>query len=89
VASSVVAEATEASALDSLHDGVSSADEGSMDGAAHRDSEGIKRLEMGAEPVVDVAPLAGRLVLFLSGAVEHAVLPSLAHRVALTAWLSG
>ena len=59
--------------------------------AALRDSEGpgIKRLEVGAEPVVDVAPLAGRLVMFLSGAVEHAVLPTLAQRVALTAWLSG
>ena len=35
-ASSVVAEATEASALDSLHDGVSSVDEGSTDGRQHR-----------------------------------------------------
>ena len=54
----------------------------------HRDSEGlgIKRTEVGAEPVLDVAPLAGRLVMYLSGAVEHAVLPNLAQRVALTAW---
>lgn len=35
---------------------------------------------------MDVAPLAGRLVLFLSGAVEHAVLPNFAQRVALTSW---
>ena len=32
----MVAEATEASALDSLHDGVSSVDEGSTDGRQHR-----------------------------------------------------
>jgi SM-20-related protein len=41
---------------------------------------------VGTEPVVDVAPLGGRLVLFLSGAVEHAVLPNLSQRIALTAW---
>ena len=35
---------------------------------------------------MDVAPVAGRLVLFLSGAVEHAVLPNFSQRVALTAW---
>ena len=46
----------------------------------------IKQTEIGTEAVVDVAPLAGRLVLFLSGAVEHAVLPNFAQRVALTAW---
>lgn len=51
-----------------------------------REGLGIKRTEVGAEPVVDVAPMAGRLVMFLSGAVEHAVLPNLAQRVALTAW---
>ena len=38
------------------------------------------------EAVLDVAPLAGRLVLMLSGAVDHAVLPSQQQRVALTAW---
>ena len=47
---------------------------------------GIKQTEIGTEAVVDVAPLAGRLVLFLSGAVEHAVLPNFSQRVALTAW---
>jgi SM-20-related protein len=53
-----------------------------------RDSErqGIKRTEVGAEPVVDVAPIGGRLVMFLSGAVEHAVLSNLSQRFALTAW---
>ena len=38
------------------------------------------------ELVADIDPLAGRLVLMMSGAVDHAVLPSFASRVALTAW---
>ena len=38
------------------------------------------------EMVTDIEPTAGRLVLMLSGAVDHAVLPSYASRVALTAW---
>lgn len=41
---------------------------------------------MNGEMVLDVAPLAGRLVVFLSGAIDHAVLPSQRPRVALTAW---
>lgn len=45
-----------------------------------------ERTEVGLEPVMDVDPIAGRLVLFLSGAVEHAVLPNFAERVAITAW---
>lgn len=36
--------------------------------------------------VMDVAPLAGRLVLFLSGAVEHAIGPAAADMASLTAW---
>ena len=56
-------------------------------GCRKRDTApGIKLTEIGTEAVVDVAPLAGRLVLFLSGAVEHAVLPNFSQRVALTAW---
>ncbi|CAL8460864.1 g395 [Coccomyxa elongata] len=90
VASSVLAEATEASLLDSLADGTSSIDEGSLVDSirGNRDMEepGAKSTEVGTEPVVDVAPVGGRLVLFLSGAVEHAVLPNLAQRIALTAW---
>ena len=35
----------------------------------------------------DIEPLAGRLVIFLSGAIDHAVLPSVSDRVALTCWL--
>jgi hypothetical protein len=37
---------------------------------------------------VDVVPRGGACVLFLSGAVEHEVMPCAAHRVALTAWCS-
>ena len=37
---------------------------------------------------VDVAPRGGTLVLFLSGAVDHEVMPSRHdHRVALTSWM--
>ena len=36
----------------------------------------------------DVAPLGGRLVIFDSGAVEHAVLAASADRVALTVWIN-
>ena len=43
--------------------------------------------EMGPEAAVDVAPLAGRAVLFMSGVVEHAVLAAGADRVAITGWL--
>jgi len=35
---------------------------------------------------VDVEPRAGNVVVFLSGLVEHEVLPSFADRVAMTAW---
>ena len=38
------------------------------------------------EQVVDIDPLAGRMVVFLSGAIDHAVLPSHKPRVAVTAW---
>ena len=35
---------------------------------------------------VSVPLMAGRLVLFLAGAVEHAALPCQAERITLTAW---
>lgn len=41
----------------------------------------------GDQTVLDVPPVSGRMVLFLSGAVDHAVLPAFAERVALTAWM--
>ena len=53
--------------------------------AAEAAGEAVAGVEDGQQTVV-VAPRAGRLVLFLSGAVDHAVLPCYAHRVALTAW---
>ena len=52
-------------------------------------SPGVKLHMVEDQVVVDVAPMGqlGRLVLFMSGAVDHAVLPSFADRVALTAWM--
>ena len=40
------------------------------------------------EGTVDIAPLSGRVVIFLSGAIDHAVLPSHARRVAVSAWMT-
>ena len=37
----------------------------------------------------DIEPIADRLLVFMSAEVEHAVLPALAERWALTAWHSG
>eukprot|EP00891_Asterochloris_glomerata_P000656 jgi/Astpho2/656/Aster-x0948 len=42
----------------------------------------------GSAEETDIEPLGGRLVLFLSGALDHAVQPSTAARVALTAWMT-
>ncbi|KAF9434699.1 hypothetical protein BGZ76_007585 [Entomortierella beljakovae] len=38
------------------------------------------------EKQIDIAPNAGRCVLFLSGVMDHAVMPSFKERVALTSW---
>ena len=40
-------------------------------------------------PVVDVAPLLGRLLVFMSATIEHEVLPTWAPRLAVTAWFYG
>ena len=47
------------------------------------------QLRLHVEPPVDVEPLLGRLVLFLSDRVEHEVLPTHAERFAMTAWYYG
>lgn len=51
-----------------------------------RPQTGIHIQEVNGERVLDIAPVSGRLVVFLSGAIDHAVLPSHNPRVALTAW---
>jgi SM-20-related protein len=38
---------------------------------------------------VDIAPRAGRLLVFDSVGIEHEVLPTYAPRMALTLWISG
>mmetsp|Transcript_52848 Transcript_52848/g.102005 ORF Transcript_52848/g.102005 Transcript_52848/m.102005 type:complete len:172 (+) Transcript_52848:1-516(+) len=45
--------------------------------------------EMGtAGGTVNIEPIGGRLLCFLSGAMMHEVLPTLAERFAITAWVS-
>jgi SM-20-related protein len=46
-------------------------------------------LRLHCEPSVDVAPILGRLVVFMSARLEHEVLPSWAPRLAATAWYYG
>lgn len=50
-------------------------------------NKAAEEVEVGTAAAVDVAPIAGRLVIFLSGAIEHAVLPNFSDRVALTFWM--
>lgn len=73
-----------------VHDGiydVSSVDDLSVASRDHDNAKtGIEWVEMGGGMVLEVMPQAGRLVLFLSGAVDHAVKPSFSERVAVTAW---
>ncbi|GJJ68574.1 hypothetical protein EMPS_00920 [Entomortierella parvispora] len=38
------------------------------------------------EKQIDIAPKAGRCVIFLSGVMDHAVMPSFNERIALTSW---
>lgn len=42
----------------------------------------------GAGGTIDIEPIGGRLLVFLSGAMAHEVLPTAADRYAITAWLS-
>jgi len=46
------------------------------------------QLRLHGDPPTDLAPLLGRLVVFLSETVEHEVLPTWASRIAITAWYS-
>jgi SM-20-related protein len=48
---------------------------------------GELRLFPDGEPPVDVAPCAGRLVLFLSGELEHEVLPTQVDRYSIAGWM--
>lgn len=51
-------------------------------------AEGLECRSDGESVVLDIAPLPGRAVVFLSGAVDHAVLPvEEGFRAALTAWM--
>ncbi|KAK9816267.1 hypothetical protein WJX74_008892 [Apatococcus lobatus] len=78
---------------DSHYESSSSSSSGDPEDSAFRDLEstaedGPLAHMSSSQTVLDIMPLAGRLVLFLSGAVDHAVLPSYAERTALTAWFS-
>lgn len=57
------------------------------DWSVDRDGGALRCWIPGQEPF-DVAPTGGRLVIFESGAVEHAVMASSADRVALTVWIN-
>ena len=51
-------------------------------------AEGLECRSDGESVVLDIAPLPGRAVVFMSGAVDHAVLPVEGGlRAALTAWM--
>eukprot|EP01026_Neomeris_dumetosa_P054287 TRINITY_DN48809_c0_g1_i1.p1 TRINITY_DN48809_c0_g1~~TRINITY_DN48809_c0_g1_i1.p1 ORF type:complete len:450 (+),score=62.99 TRINITY_DN48809_c0_g1_i1:123-1352(+) len=71
----------------------SSMDEGSVEnggrmanGRSEHERPGLEWSEVDGERVLDIAPVAGRLVLFMSGAVDHAVQACNNERVAVTAW---
>lgn len=48
--------------------------------------EGVEWVEIDGEMALDIAPLAGRVVVFLSGAVDHGVSPCTADLASATAW---
>ena len=47
------------------------------------------RLRLHVSPEIEIDPVMGRLVVFLSERVEHEVLPMFASRYAATAWYYG
>lgn len=65
-------------------------DVASLDGLSVAESEvekyGLEWLEVGGTMVLDIAPHGGRMVLMLSGAVEHGIQTSATSLVSLTAW---
>jgi SM-20-related protein len=50
------------------------------------DAGGALRLYVMDEDSVDIAPLGGRLVLFLSAQIEHEVLPATHDRLSIAGW---
>jgi SM-20-related protein len=50
------------------------------------DAGGALRLHFDPDDSVDIAPLGGRLVLFLSAQVEHEVLPATRDRLSIAGW---
>jgi SM-20-related protein len=50
---------------------------------------GALRCFDGARPPLDIQPIGGRLVAFLSDGLEHAVLPAQRPRLSLTGWFRG
>jgi hypothetical protein len=60
--------------------------DGGLVGEADVERLGLEWVEVDGEMVLEVAPVAGRLVLMLSGVVDHVVQPCFADRVAVTAW---
>lgn len=69
-----------------LNPGFSSSDGGELKlfGASHDTADGGGGLDA-ADHVIP--PLLGRVVIFLSGVIDHAVLPAKKERFALTAWM--
>lgn len=63
--------------------GLPEASQGDVDGGSVNETE----LARAPKRYVDIAPLAGRAVVFLSGCCDHEVRPAAAFRVALTAWM--
>lgn len=55
--------------------------------AWHAQDGGELRLYLDSSTAIDIAPEAGKLVMFLSERFEHEVLPTTQERLSLTGWL--
>jgi hypothetical protein len=51
-----------------------------------QERQGLEWKDADGAMVLDIAPLAGRIILLLSGAVDHAVAPCTMDLVNITAW---